>query len=483
MPEKPVRWGRWAKIAGAVLFLTALFFLFSLWASGRRFDGTLLSDSMGGGPFLRQRCPECGGSFDLSAVVSSPSVLENLRFVGCPKCGFAEVPVDRRIQESAFRVPLSPPFQPPKRLDAAVFIMNGNDSGEIERGGKKSSALGVKRIIGLPGETVEIIQGDIWIDGEILHKQKEYGSAVLRQMEPVFSGDRIALVHQIPIPWLSEEKEKRLEPAKRAAPIQNTPEIPRIEPIPADRLENVRDFAVSFNWLLGGDSPGGPLTLLANQGDRFWRVVLSADKKNVNIEVYQTENKNKENDGDKEFLRLKKFDFLPSSRRGTAWSPGRKSARFPRDPDRTPKESAEIIPIRISFRDRSAAVEIDGKTVLSVQEEGEKQIWREWKNRPIAVPFAFPLPEKDTAEDSTESTPDKTTLEELLQDELGIESGSILVTRDLHYSTPESGRTVFEVPRGEFFLLGDNSAVSVDSREWKTPTVPRKKIKHLFPWR
>lgn len=55
-------------------------------------------------------------------------------------------------------------FREPKRGDIIVFPYPDDES-----------KLFVKRIIGLPGETVEIIDGDIYIDGELL--EEEYVSS------------------------------------------------------------------------------------------------------------------------------------------------------------------------------------------------------------------------------------------------------------------------------------------------------------------
>ncbi len=48
-------------------------------------------------------------------------------------------------------------FSSPKRGDVIVFHPNGN----------QNSHYYVKRVIGLPGETVQIKQGQVWIDGEV----------------------------------------------------------------------------------------------------------------------------------------------------------------------------------------------------------------------------------------------------------------------------------------------------------------------------
>lgn len=54
-------------------------------------------------------------------------------------------------------------FGDPKRFDIVIFYPHGKDEDEYY----------VKRVIGLPGETVQIIGPDIYIDGEIL--QEHYG--------------------------------------------------------------------------------------------------------------------------------------------------------------------------------------------------------------------------------------------------------------------------------------------------------------------
>ena len=51
----------------------------------------------------------------------------------------------------------------PKRGDIIVFQPKGNEN----------SHYYIKRIIGLPGETVQILEGDIYIDGEKLEEDYE----------------------------------------------------------------------------------------------------------------------------------------------------------------------------------------------------------------------------------------------------------------------------------------------------------------------
>ena len=52
----------------------------------------------------------------------------------------------------------------PKRGDVVVFLPNGN----------QNTHYYVKRIIALPGETVQILNGKVYIDGELLEEDESY---------------------------------------------------------------------------------------------------------------------------------------------------------------------------------------------------------------------------------------------------------------------------------------------------------------------
>ena len=52
----------------------------------------------------------------------------------------------------------------PKRGDVIVFLPNGN----------QNTHLYVKRVVGLPGETVQIQNGSVYIDGALLEEDEQY---------------------------------------------------------------------------------------------------------------------------------------------------------------------------------------------------------------------------------------------------------------------------------------------------------------------
>lgn len=56
---------------------------------------------------------------------------------------------------------LSYRFKSPKRFDVIVFKQNGNEH----------SYYNIKRVVGLPGETIQIKDGAIYIDGELLEEE------------------------------------------------------------------------------------------------------------------------------------------------------------------------------------------------------------------------------------------------------------------------------------------------------------------------
>ncbi len=67
----------------------------------------------------------------------------------------------------------------PKRGDVIVFLPNGN----------QNTHYYVKRVIALPGETIQIINGKVYIDGELLEEDESYDKIV----DPGIAGNEITL--------------------------------------------------------------------------------------------------------------------------------------------------------------------------------------------------------------------------------------------------------------------------------------------------
>ncbi len=70
----------------------------------------------------------------------------------------------------------------PKRGDVVVFLPNGN----------QNSHFYVKRVVGLPGETVQIKEGNVYIDGVLLEENElfdEMADPGIAQNELLLSGD------------------------------------------------------------------------------------------------------------------------------------------------------------------------------------------------------------------------------------------------------------------------------------------------------
>ena len=120
------------------------------------------------GMHKRIECPSCrysfafGVTFDESVETSVNAAELNDRYATCPNCGQVHInvsgtPVNHGdqllVQKGVFD------FRPPRRWEDVVF-RNPASPGEAY----------VKRLVGLPGETLQIIDGDLFIAGAVARK-------------------------------------------------------------------------------------------------------------------------------------------------------------------------------------------------------------------------------------------------------------------------------------------------------------------------
>jgi len=143
-----------------------------------------MADTLKGAHF-RLRCPECGYKYDhgfvpqnyqMAADTIPPGAVIMRQPTHCPSCGYL-VPAGNSIP-GASGTPVANgdrilvlkciyQFLEPKRWDVVVF-KNPTDPSENY----------IKRLIGLPNEAISIIDGDIYVDGQITRRpakvQKEH---------------------------------------------------------------------------------------------------------------------------------------------------------------------------------------------------------------------------------------------------------------------------------------------------------------------
>ena len=129
-----------------------------------------MADTLKGAHF-RLRCPQCGYEYDhgftprdygLPEDTIPPGPVPIRQQTRCPSCGFKTpagevLPVANGDRILVLKCIYQ--FQEPKRWDVIVFKNPINPTENY-----------IKRLIGLPGETIEVIDGDIYIDGVIARK-------------------------------------------------------------------------------------------------------------------------------------------------------------------------------------------------------------------------------------------------------------------------------------------------------------------------
>lgn len=113
-------------------------------------------------------CPTCGFEFPFGVAYDTDPTgeaeqLERRRSVAvCPNCGQEHIHLEKVPRNHGDQLLVCKPsyeYRPPLRWEICVFRNPANPQEAY-----------VKRVVGLPGERVQILRGDVFIDGEIARK-------------------------------------------------------------------------------------------------------------------------------------------------------------------------------------------------------------------------------------------------------------------------------------------------------------------------
>ena len=125
------------------------------------------------GAHSRFRCPDCGYKFDVNYSPSQsgddliiPSISREVYRVFCPNCGY-KFPQNESSQPAVHygdRILVLKYlylFEPPQRWDVVVFKSPANDDPRSDKPNYQQNYI--KRLIGRPGESIMILDGDIYV--------------------------------------------------------------------------------------------------------------------------------------------------------------------------------------------------------------------------------------------------------------------------------------------------------------------------------
>jgi signal peptidase I len=363
-------------------------------------------------------CADCGLPFPcgIDAGRTPPRAV-------CPNCGCSNdnfetlpnVPGDwLLLDREAFA------FRPPRRWEVVAL-----------RWPRRADAVVLKRVVGLPGESVEIRDGDVYIDGLIERKflEQQRAMAILvhdaahrptREQSPPprwraerpdsrWNASEKGFSHpagpaNIPIDWLVYHHARQSGKDFVESPVADVASYDPLRPRREEDVHPVADLMLSFR--LSGVSGQGIVYVRADDGREHFEARLHFDQA---VPWYE-------------------------ARRGRQPIPNGEGNMSPGTDSRS---------IEVSLVDRQFLLAVDGRTVVRYPCEPSRL-----PTHSTSIPFAIGIQGMEAAVDE------------------------LRVYRDIYYTQPIKpsapptivGSVVLGA--GEYFVLGDNSPVSEDSRHW-----------------
>ncbi len=268
------------------------------------------------GPRFVWRCPECGESFattldvdssggvrsfDDAPNADSPEVSKfraTARFFPCPRCGFDRVPASTAVfQDGALVEATATQPAAPSDWRRRVERLRTGEKTELrpERWAvvvfrAPTGRATLKRVVGLPGETVEIVAGDVFVDGRVAPRTLAQIAATATRLDSTQirrTADRLSVVATTPIWNAPTEPETSISSefprtVFAPTPISNESPTPRWNGDDAAPVEPVRDFLLDFDWT---NSDGAPtrFRLLARRPKRAFLLDFDETKSAVSL--------------------------------------------------------------------------------------------------------------------------------------------------------------------------------------------------------
>ena len=376
------------------------------------------------GAHLTQTCPACGWEYDCAPG----------RDTLCPNCHLrGEIPGEQvplkagdRILVHKWPCVLGGPVGL-RRWDVLVF-RNPSDPTENY----------IKRLIGLPGETVEIVDGDIYVDGRIARKTPAAQSALWLV---VFDQDHPPhpQVHPGAQPcWRAEQPADGSSPGwsglrtrvVRYEGLDDQSRAIRFEPDDRQYFQDVYAYnsGPSRNHapLVGDLRMLAEFTPLAGDGECRWEITRDGVC----------------------FAATIRHDGAVSLEMGTEGRPG----------DRRVVKQGRLRPLRAGRPHVVEFAHLDYRVYLKV--DGRDVVWTSDNDY---------HPDLETLRRFSRSEPVEL---RIVARALALELRGLRVDRDVYYTyRPEHTKRaypghLFVLGAGEYFVLGDNSPDSCDSREW-----------------
>jgi len=344
----------------------------------------------------------------------------------CPNCGYADNNLEPQPElrgDGTLIDRVSFAVRAPRRWEMAAFRRAG-----------QADEVAVKRVVGLPGEMVQIRHGDVYVDGQLQRKTlaEQHALALLvhdASYEPTLP----------PLPpsrWRAETTESPWTAAGGRFAHPATPENDGVDWLAYHHGRRLPGAAGRVE-----ESPVTDLCGYNQSQPRREEDVHSVSDLLLSLRLVETFGQGvlvlRASDGSEEFQTRLQFDGEPP--RYAVLQDGRP---IPGAAGRIPLSSGGQT-VEVSLIDRQFLLAFDGTTVVA---------WPYNRPEPPSTPPASPLA--------------------IGVGGLGVVLGDVKIYRDVYYThpiRPEARWGLAEPMRladHEYFVLGDNSPVSEDSRTW-----------------